>query len=108
MPECKYIVHPRNDHSNQMVAAALAQACHGSGDEIEFVYKGKKKQGGYYVEHIFITRLKACAPDTRIKIDYYEQRGGGDVERYGIPGKKPGKKLKKAKEFVKKAVAAKK
>lgn len=108
MPECKYIVHPRNDHSNQMIAAALAQAGKGTGEEVEFVYKGKKKPGGYYVEHAFIVRLKACAPDTRIKIDYYEKRGGGAVEKYGIPKNKPSKELKKAKEYAKKAIAAKK
>jgi hypothetical protein len=104
-PKYKYIVVPRNHFSNGVIAAALAETCAASGNEVTFQFQSKEKQG-YYVVHEFITRLKNNG-DSRIKVEFYEQADGRPIRKYGIPAKQSTKKVREAKKRLKELTSAK-
>lgn len=99
MATYKYIVVPRDAHSNEVIATNLAQTCSLIGNETTFSVDNKEKQG-YYVTHQFITRLKNNR-DPRVKVEFYEQEGNNPIKKYSIPGKKPSKKLREVRKQLK-------
>lgn len=104
MPDFKFIIVPRDHHTNEVIAEALAQVCAiGSDTEVIF-HVGTVEKRGYYVEHQFITKIKNFK-DPRIKVELYKQQGTGPIKPYDIPQRKPAKKVREAKKRVKEIIS---
>jgi hypothetical protein len=50
----KYIVVPRDNYTNEVLAAELARTASLAGNETTFPF-GDKQKSGYFVKHEFIT-----------------------------------------------------
>jgi len=101
----KFIVVPRNQFANEIIAATLALTCDVTGNETIFEFNGVEKMG-YYVDHSFITRLKNNN-DARLKYDLFEQYGNLGIRKYGIPKRKDPRKVKEVKERLQEMVSRK-
>ena len=106
MNKYKYIVVPRDEHSNEVIGKMLLEVSAFDGNEVIFIEK-KFERRGYFIRHDFVTTLENCR-DKNLRYFLYSQEGDGAIRKYSIPKKRPSVHQKKITTRLREIRSAKK